>query len=80
MLERQVEVRNTRIQNGMDEVVTQITWVEVEQPHTVDQRRNGVDQRNNGSGTHFFGAIFAVAREVLSNQNNFSSLQLFYFC
>ena len=76
VLQRQIEIRHACFADGIDEVVTEIARVQIQQAHPIGDCSNGLDQRNNGACAKLVGTVFAVAGEVLSNEHNLARFEL----
>ena len=79
MLQRQVEIRHTSFENGVNQFIGQVAWIEIQQAHPISHRCNITHQLHDGSGTQFIGAILAIACEVLRDENHFTHFELFDF-
>ena len=78
MLQRQIEVRNTSFQHCLNQVIRQITGVQIQQSHPIHHERHFAHKFHNGASPKFFRSVFSVTCKILSNKHNLACFSLFY--
>ena len=79
MLQREVEIRHTRFEHGLDEFVGEVAWIQVQQPRALYSRAYCAHKRNDRAGTQFGWAVFPITCQVLCNEHDFFGLQFVDF-
>ena len=76
VLEREVEVRDARTDDRVDQLVGEVGRVEVEQPHPVDHVGDLLHERHDRPCTELGRAVLAVAGEVLGDEDDLLRAEL----
>ena len=70
MLQGQVEVRDARLADDVDQLVAEVARVEVEQAHPRHPLADGAHERHDRPGAELVGTVLAVRRQVLGDEDD----------
>ena len=79
MLQGEIKIRDSSVTNGVNQGITQIAGIEIQQTCPLNHFRDFTYERNNAACPKFTRAILTVASQVLGDEDNFAGLQLLDF-